>query len=278
MNKIMTLIAITIFILIGCGGNPDANPSQITDSSQDIDSSQNTNTENDIDLNNVISMSYQNVLKKTSSAVTCIEDSTINNITDSNFINLGCFFKSGNYYFILNNNSNYDVTNLKITSSNQAFEVTPDSLSVLGIPGKTAGVTPIIRISVNHRSALNSEANTDALPRGVNTTTITISGIVNGESFVNTFIIGGTAKTIEARYDDSTNTCYVDGPMIIDGIYNENYSVHYMGSTGNIPSWNCLLNWKILINGNVTLPSVFGQTIANGNDITKDNFSIVLSI
>ena len=136
MNKIITIIAISFFALIGCGNKP--------------------NTEDEIDLTNVISMSYQNVLKKTTSAVTCIEDPAINDITDPNFINLGCFFKSGNYYFILNNNSEYVVTNLKISSSNDAFEVTPDSLTTLGVPGKTAGVTPIIRISVNHWSSLET--------------------------------------------------------------------------------------------------------------------------
>lgn len=258
MNKIITLIALTIFSLVGCGGNP--------------------NTEDEIDLTNVISMSYQNVLKKTTSSVPCIEDPEINSITDTNFINLGCFFKSGNYYFILNNNSDYNVTNLKITSSNEAFEVTPDSLSVLGVPGKTAGVTPIIRISVNHRSALNSEANTDALPRGVNTTTITITGNVNGESFANTFTIGGTAKTIEARYDDSTNTCYVDGPMIIDGIYNENYIVHYNGYKANTRSWNCHTHWVGVFSGaTVDFPSVYGNSVENGNDINKYNTAIILS-
>ena len=258
MNLFITLIAITIFTLIGCGGNP--------------------NTEDEIDLTNVVSMSYQNVLKKTTSKVNCIEDQEINNITDSNFINLGCFFKSGNYYFILNNNSEYDVTNLKITSSNEAFEVTPDTLNVLGVPGKTAGVTPIIRISVNHRSALNSEANTDALPRGINTTTITITGNVNGESFTNTFTIGGTAKTIEARYDDSTNTCYVDGPMIIDGVYNDDYIVQYSGYKANTRSLNCYIHWIGVLSGSVVdFPSVYGYSVENGNDINKNNTEIILS-
>ena len=284
-HKMKNIISILILIsmnLIGCGGgntNP-TNTDNIEESSSSstiTEVSSNSKESETIDLKNVISLSYQRVLKKTSSIV-CIDDPKIDELTDSTFINLGCFFKSGNYYFILNNNSEYIITNLKITSSNESFEITPDSLTSLGIPGKTAGVTPIIRLSVNHRSALNTETETEALPRGLNITTVSISGDVNGEHFINSYNIGGTAKTIEARYDDSTNMCIVDGPMIIDGVMDDEHVVKYGGSNNELREWNCRLNWLFLVHGNVVeLPSVFGSSIAKRDDTTKKDPLIVLT-
>lgn len=269
-HKMKNIISILILIsmnLIGCGGgntNP-TNTDNIEESSSSstiTEVSSNSKESETIDLKNVISLSYQRVLKKTSSIV-CIDDPKIDELTDSTFINLGCFFKSGNYYFILNNNSEYPIYNLKITSSNESFEVSPDSIGVLGFPGKSAGVTPIIRISVNHKSPLNTESESQALQRGLNTTTITLSGNVNNEDFNIQYLIGGTAKTIEARFDNSTDSCYVDGPMSINNVFYDNYVISFgaMNIEGEYSN-RCTSHWMFGFYDTVKIHSVFGRTIS----------------
>ena len=88
-HKMKNIISILILIsmnLIGCGGgntNP-TNTDNIDESSSSstiTELSSNSKESETIDLKNVISLSYQRVLKKTSSVV-CIDDPKIDELTD----------------------------------------------------------------------------------------------------------------------------------------------------------------------------------------------------
>lgn len=184
-----------------------------------------TKTE-EVDLNNVLSLSYQSALKK--EAVVCVEDTTADSLgvtVEDLDINFACMFNSGNYYATLNNNSVFALTDIVITSSNPSFVVSPSNIASIGAPGKASGITPIVRISANHGSALNNQSIEASMPRGLNHTTITITGKVNSEDFKVEYTVGGTAKTVELYHDTINNTCVINGPVYTkDGVYHDNYT------------------------------------------------------
>ena len=207
MKKILMILVLVMLALVGCSTN--SNPSTPG-----------------YDINNILSLSYQSALKK--EAVVCVEDTTADSLgvrVDSLDINFGCFFNSRNYYAVLNNNSDYTLTDVVITSSNPAFVVTPSNIASIGAPGKSSGMTPIVSIAANHGSALNNQSIEASMPRGLNYTTITITGKVNGENFEVEYLVGGTSKTIELYHDTTNNTCVLNGPVYTkDGVYHDNYT------------------------------------------------------
>ena len=103
MKKIIAFLILSSLMLIGCG--------------------ENTASDN-IDLSKVLSLTYQQALKK--GVVECVEDSMDVDI------NLGCFFQSGNNYATLNNNTEYELTDVNITSSNPSFGVSPSYIASIG--------------------------------------------------------------------------------------------------------------------------------------------------
>ena len=195
MKKIITFLILSSLMLIGCGENT---------------------TSNDIDLSNVLSLTYQQSLKKGS--VECVEDSL--NVD----INLGCFYQSGNNYATLNNNTEYELTDVNITSSNPSFDVSPSYIASIGAPNKNTGVTPIVRFSVLHGSPLNTLGAESTMPRGANQSTITITGKVNGQDFKVEYVIGGTAKTMELEHRG--DSCVLSGPMYVGGTMNTNQGTY----------------------------------------------------
>lgn len=183
MNKILTLSALALLLgLNACGGK--------------------SSTSSEIDMNNIISLSYNSALKKES--VVCTESNTALDI------DLGCFFVSGNYYLIPNNNTNKELTNIEITSSNPAFEVSPNKIASLGAPDKSVSAQPIIRVGVNHKTPLSNMAESDLLPYGQNSTTLTLTGFVDGVQFSVSYTIGGFAYSsrIESYAEDTLVATY----------------------------------------------------------------------
>lgn len=194
MKKI--ILSLIISTLFACGNNNISNPNTNTESNADttiVDTSSYVDTtlttKDTIDLNNVLSLGIQRALKK--EAFVC------GDMADSVDIDVGCLLKSGNYYFILNNNTDYELTDITINSSNPAYNVTPEAITSIGVVGKSTGITPMIRVAINHGTPLNDMGTPDALQKGTAKTEVTISGKVNGQEFSQTYIIGGYAKTIE---------------------------------------------------------------------------------
>lgn len=187
-----------LMAVIGCTNNP----------TKDID----------IDLDKVITLSYQQALKKDN--VACIEDPSISENVDVNF---GCVYKSENFYVILNNNSEHTLEDIKIVSSNSSFVVSPSSITSIGAPDKVTNITPILKFSTKHRTPIIGIAEENAMTRGANVTTINISGYVNDEYFSIDYVIGVTAKTMELEVVG--DSCYLTGPVYLpDESYVDNYS------------------------------------------------------
>lgn len=195
MKKIITFLILSSLMLIGCGENT---------------------TSTDIDLSKVLSLTYQQSLKKGS--VECVEDSLEVDI------NLGCFYQSSNNYATLNNNTEYELTDVNIISSNPSFDVSPSYIASIGAPNKNTGVTPIVRFSVLHGSPLNNLGAESTMPRGANSSTITITGKVNGQDFKVEYVIGGTAKTMELEHRG--DSCVLSGPMYVGGTTNTNQGTY----------------------------------------------------
>lgn len=221
MKKI--ILALILSTLFACGNNNIANPNTNSESNADTtiaDTSYNTDTtltNNDtIDLNNVLSLGIQRALKK--EAYVC------GDIAEDVDIDVGCLLKSGNYYFILNNNTDYELTDITITSSNPAFNVTPETITSIGVVGKSTGITPMLRVAINHGTSLNDMGTPDALPSGTAKTEVTISGKVDGKDFSQSYVIGGYAKTIEVVRRDGL--LYLDGPMYFNGTITESVRIY----------------------------------------------------
>lgn len=245
MKKIISLIAL-IMLLMGCGSSTSSN---------------------DIDLNNVLSLTYQQALKK--GVVECVEDSMDVDI------NFGCFFQSGTRYGQLSNNTNYELTEINITSSNPAFDISPSYIASMGAPNKSTGMTPIIRFSILHGTPLNTLGTESTMPRGANTSTITITGKVDGQDFSVEYVIGGTAKTIELeRRGDS---CVLSGPMYVggyfgtnDGDYVDNYEF-VRARNGN----NTYCSISIIEMDSVTTLAVPNDIIKSQRSNRREDFAII---
>lgn len=137
---------------------------------------------------------------------------------DSVDFDLGCFLRSQNYYFILTNNTNDVLDSIEITSDNPAFEVAPAKIGSIGLADGNTGTMPIVRIGVNHRSPLSSMAESSPLPKGANETTITITGLLNGERFTVTNTLGGFAEIVEYIVEDKAKgIAYIKGPIYHEG-------------------------------------------------------------
>lgn len=183
MKKILALIALVLLLgLNACSGKSSTSP--------------------EIDMDNIISLSYNKALKKES--VVCTES---NPALDIDF---GCFFVSGSYYLIPDNNSPKELTDIEITSSNPAFEVSPNKIASLGAPDKSVSAQPIIRVGVNHKTPLSNMAESDLLPYGQNSTTLTLTGFVDGVQFSVSYTIGGFAYSshIEDYAEDTLTATY----------------------------------------------------------------------
>lgn len=199
MKKI--ILALTTSILLACGNNINGTEQSKKDP---------------IDLNNVLSLRIQTTLKK--------ELFVCGDKASEVDIDVGCLLKSGNFYFILNNNTDYELTDVSITSTNPAFNVTPETITSIGTVDKSTGITPMLRVAINHGTSLNDMSTPDALPSGTTKTVLTISGKVDGKDFSQSYVIGGYAKTMEVVRRDGL--LYLEGPMYFNGELTESVRIY----------------------------------------------------
>lgn len=160
-----------------------------------------------LDLSNVLSLDYQKALAK--QAYVCPDTAA------GVDIDIGCILRSGNNYFVLDNTTDYELTDVAIVSSNPAFVATPAKITNIGVVGKSTGITPMLRVAISHGTELNDMSVPDPLGEGTAKTTLTITGKVNGQEFKQEYVIGGYAKTIRAIRKEGK--IYLEGPMYKNG-------------------------------------------------------------
>jgi hypothetical protein len=162
---------------------------------------------NTLDLSNVLSLESQGALAKT--AYNCTD------VADTVDIDVGCLLRSGNYYFVMDNTTEYELTDVMFTSSNPAFTATPAKIASIGVVGKSTGVTPLLRVAISHGTQLNDMSTPDPLDEGTAKTTLTITGKVNGQEFKQEYVIGGYAKVIDVVRKNGE--LYLEGPIYQNG-------------------------------------------------------------
>lgn len=189
MKKITSLISLLMLAMLSaCGGGGGSE-------------------EQSIDLSNVLTLGHADGLPK--QVVKCTHT------VDSVDMDFGCLLKSGKFALIPQNNSDYELTDISITVDNPQFEVTPAKIASIGAPDKSTGSIPIIQLSVNHRSPLNALTETDPLPVGENTATITITGFVHGQAFTVKTSVGVYAEALEVKRH-ADGLLYIDGPVFFE--------------------------------------------------------------
>lgn len=156
-----------------------------------------------LDLSNVLSLESQGALAKTTYNCT--------DVADTVDIDVGCLLRSGNYYFVMDNTTEYELADVVFESSNPAFTVTPAKIATIGVVGKSTGVTPLLRVAISHGTQLNDMSTPDPLDEGTSKTTLRITGKVNGQEFSQEYVIGGYAKTIRAVRRNGD--VFIEGPM-----------------------------------------------------------------
>lgn len=262
MKKI--ILALTTSILLACGNNINGTEQSKKDP---------------IDLNNVLSLRIQTTLKK--------ESFVCGDKASEVDIDVGCLLKSGNFYFILNNNTDYELTDVTITSTNPAFNVTPETITSIGTADKSTGITPMLRVAINHGTSLNDMSTPDALPSGTAKTEVVISGKVDGKEFNQSYVIGGYAKTIEVVRRNGV--LFLEGPMYYNGALTESVQVYNnpttCGSDGNM-CWvyyigpiavnpNTIVinhnnsNFLAPLSNNLTIDPTFGSILLNESTIIE---------
>jgi translation elongation factor P/translation initiation factor 5A len=255
MKKIIAFLILSSLMLIGCEKNS---------------ASANSPNEPTFDPMKVLTLSYQSSLKKAS--IVCVEDSVVADF------NVGCIYKSENYYFVMNNNSEYELTDINITTNDSNYEVSPSKIASMGAPNKKTGTIPILRVSIKHRSPLNNQSTEKSLARGSHVGTITITGKVNGESFTTTYTVGGTVKTVDITYDNTKYACTISGPMIVSYLqpdsswiekYEDNYSYTW---TYSLDKGYCIfVDYRTNINGKkiISMVSTWGPTLDDTGNMIR---------
>lgn len=116
---------------------------------------------------------------------------------DSVVQHLGTFKMSGSAFFEIQNIGGAAIENLKVTTSDSAFIMTPGTISVLETSGNNA-LIQILRLDVIHGTAItNGQSIERLLPYGRSTFTVYFDGITLGEPF-------------HAEFKFSVDAIYVD--------------------------------------------------------------------
>lgn len=166
---------------------------------------------------------------------------------------LGDIKASKEFYFILSNGGNNPITDIKISSNNDAFQIAPNMLTnLLGKGSLFSDFIPIISLSVIHGIRLNGVGYTDLLPMNENSAEITITGktIEGGESInlKSTFRFSVNAKVMDIKIFDGGNECNLLNPTS-SVMFAQNY-----GGLGSIRSYKFnSQSFKIKNIGNVTM-------------------------
>lgn len=122
--------------------------------------------------------------------------------TEETSFNLGEIKASREFYFMLVNGGETDITGVELETNNDAFIISPASISLLpSVTSEAESLVPLISLGIEHGPKLNGVGYTDLLPMGTNTAMLTITGstVENGETVLleSTFTITVDAKTMD---------------------------------------------------------------------------------
>jgi hypothetical protein len=123
---------------------------------------------------------------------------------------LGDLKASKEFFFLLGNGGQSEITDITIETDNPKFVITPTHIDKL--PGKNATdnvIIPLVSVGIIHGLALDGVGYRKVLPQGENNATITIKGsvVVNGNSteLTSTFNLKVNAKVMDVTlYSDNT--------------------------------------------------------------------------
>lgn len=132
---------------------------------------------------------------------------------------LGDIKASKEFYFILSNGGDSPIYNIRLSSDNSVFKVTPESISSLS--GKLSieinDLIPLISVGIIHGTKLNGVGYTELLPMNENHSTITITGktIENGDTvnLVSEFNLRINAKVLNIQLFDDENEIDLPNPI-----------------------------------------------------------------
>lgn len=101
----------------------------------------------------------------------------------STTFDLGAIRTSREFYFLLENGGDSPIVDIELSVDNAAVSVSPRKITTLA-NSETSNVIPLINIGFTHGSRLNGVGNTSVLPKGTNSTILTITGktLVNGDT------------------------------------------------------------------------------------------------
>lgn len=172
-------------------------------------------------------------------------------ISETSF-DLGSVKASREFYFLLANGGDTDITNVELSTNNPAFIISPASISLLPAESSEANaLIPMVSLGIEHGPKLNGVGYTQLLPMGENTATLTITGrtVVNDEVVLveSTFTFTVDAKTMDITlYNGEEEINYDNAPAQYSGFefdselpaipgYDftpDNFSIK---NTGNVP-------------------------------------------
>ena len=98
---------------------------------------------------------------------------------------------SRSFYYLLKNVGEAPITDIKISSSNTAFDISPKSIEKLiseTITSTDASLVPIIRLDITHGYAINGTGWKGLLKQGINTCTLMITGNTTSHSGKDTIV------------------------------------------------------------------------------------------
>ncbi len=114
---------------------------------------------------------------------------------------LGDLRNTRSFYFLVGNSGDTPIVDVTLTSSNDAFPITPDAIDRID-PGKGVGVLPVLDLTAVHGTAPSGVGFTDLLPMGPNATTFTLRGttvLASGDSVA---VTAAVDVAVEARVAD----------------------------------------------------------------------------
>lgn len=199
---------------------------------------------------------------------------------------LGSIKASRDFYFLLSNTGSSEIEDVVLTSSNDAFQVTPSEISVIKPASEVAqeiGVTPVMTVSVIHGVELGGFGLgfADVLPAGENSTVLSISGKTTDGEGAEVDVGLDVELTVEAQVVDLElycagvlvdfaspyyfNNCNnVEGPISFD-----NYSCNGQAQIKNIGTVDFTANLYDCIQGTLLgSPTCSpGETISIADDV-----------
>ena len=175
---------------------------------------------------------------------------------------LGEIRASRDFYFLLRNAGDNDITDISLSSSSDSFDVSPGSIASLA-SGEDVEFLPIIRVSAIHGIALDGYGTTDVMSMGTNTSTVAVAGTSAAADGTTEDVTLDVALTLEALLMDVE--LYCDG-IAMDLSDPEGSSSSSLGGIGWLPNYRCPGGVMTLENiGNVDIELSYYQ----GDDLER---------